>query len=335
LSAKDYSFVHFDGLNRYYLAAGHKKLRKHFRYGPSVRDEFQFPEIGRSVRSLVLRHQDALDRVRAAATADIAAQREAVERAESRLADLDEKLSAAHAALDQTRDELGRTQRQLNQMRAALEETHDALARTQSELEQTQGARERALDELGLTRGALGRATEEKERLTAAWSQQRAHLRTELEKLTRGFWWRFSRRFRKPSALLAALAAELAEGPELGIDRASAPVAVSWDELLGHDGEAFVRCAHATLLGREPEPARLRGDLARLMLGTSRETLAVELSLSDEGRRFAAEQPGAGAPLRRYRRRYRPFIGPLPAVATNWRRRPRPAGRSATHGGTG
>jgi len=40
LTAKGYRFVHFDGLNRYYLSDAHPELAIHFRSGPNVFDEF-------------------------------------------------------------------------------------------------------------------------------------------------------------------------------------------------------------------------------------------------------------------------------------------------------
>jgi FkbM family methyltransferase len=62
LLAKGYSFVHFDGLNRYYLSAIHRDLKKHFRYGPCLWDEFLLPEVSRPVQALMQRHTEALER---------------------------------------------------------------------------------------------------------------------------------------------------------------------------------------------------------------------------------------------------------------------------------
>jgi FkbM family methyltransferase len=67
LIAKGYSFVHFDGLNRYYLSSAHPELAEHFRYGPSIWDDFQLPESSRLVRSLARRQDEYLDRVQAEA----------------------------------------------------------------------------------------------------------------------------------------------------------------------------------------------------------------------------------------------------------------------------
>jgi FkbM family methyltransferase len=58
LTKKGYRFVHFDGLNRYYLAKGHKELESAFNSGPNVFDGFQLngtannPFCGHVVQSL-------------------------------------------------------------------------------------------------------------------------------------------------------------------------------------------------------------------------------------------------------------------------------------------
>lgn len=41
ITSVDYQFVHFDGLNRFYIASEHEELREHFDLPPNVFDEFQ------------------------------------------------------------------------------------------------------------------------------------------------------------------------------------------------------------------------------------------------------------------------------------------------------
>ncbi len=464
LFKKGYSFVHFDGLNRYYVSAAHGDLKKHFRHGPTIWDEYQLPEISYRTTTLRQRHSEILGRVRAEAEVSIARHAEAVAQTQADVDQLNKALASSHGALDQVRGELeqkrtelaqahgvldqarteleqkrtelgqahgvldqargeleqkrteidkarheleemrgelNQAQGELSQTRGALEQTRDTLdqmrgelgetrgdlkqsrgelsqarseldrtrgtldltrkeldqmrgaveraqggfeqargelVQTRAELDQMRGALDRALDEVGRTNGALDQARSELEqahsehaqtrgelvqaraaldlmsadmqRQGEGWSRQRARLMAELAAVTGSFWWRVSAPFRRPPASLAVLAAEIAADSEIGAGGGGSPaVAGSVDELLNHDGEEFIRCAYATLLGRQPDPQALRHFLGQLMVGASREAILVELSASDEGRRFGAKLPGLEGLVRRHGVFGRPVVG--------------------------
>jgi glycosyltransferase involved in cell wall biosynthesis len=110
---------------------------------------------------------------------------------------------------------------------------------------------------------------------------------------------------------LAVLAAEIMANRELGAGKERPPVAGSLDELLNRDGETFVRCAYATLLGREADSKGLRYFLGQLLLGSSREAIAAELSASREGRQFGARLPGLDGLVRRHHLLKTPIVGPF------------------------
>ena len=149
----------------------------------------------------------------------------------------------------------------------------------------------------------------ETRQLHEAWSRERARLMAALRAFSGTFWWRLSVPFRTPGTLLADLAGEIIAHSGSGPAGVCSPIAGSAEELLNHAGEPFVRCAYATLLGREPDPDGLRHYLDLLTRGTRREAVAVELSRSAEGRSFCAELSGLDRLVRRHHPRYRAVIG--------------------------
>lgn len=89
VSTRGYRFVWFDGLNRWYVAEEHPELMGHFGIGPNVFDDYISHHLDKAwdqVKSLDIRLKD-LD----AAAGDAARQ------AETRLAEVDTALRAAHA----------------------------------------------------------------------------------------------------------------------------------------------------------------------------------------------------------------------------------------------
>ena len=248
---------------------------------------------------------------------DLDRTRGALDQARSELVRMREVFERAQSGLEQARVESGQTRAELDQMRSALDRALDELGRTnstldqaRSELEQARGEHSQTRGELSQTRDALDRLGAEAHRQGERWSRQRARLMAELAAISGSFWWRLSVPFRRSPASLAVLAAEISTDREVGVDGdTSPPAAGSADELLNHDGEGFVRCAYATLMGRQPDPQELRDALGQLMVGASRETILVGLSVSEEGRRFGAELQGLAGLLRRHRRLKRPMVG--------------------------
>ena len=51
LQAKGYTFVHFDGLNRFYISIEHKEIRRRFHLGVCW-DDFRLSDTGRLVLNL-------------------------------------------------------------------------------------------------------------------------------------------------------------------------------------------------------------------------------------------------------------------------------------------
>ena len=100
--AKDYRFVHFDGLNRYYLSAAHSELKDFFGHGPSLWDGFQLPESSRQVSSLVERQNEVLSR----AHAEAARQAETIAQGQTSIALLQTELAASCELGDRLRAEL-------------------------------------------------------------------------------------------------------------------------------------------------------------------------------------------------------------------------------------
>jgi FkbM family methyltransferase len=83
LRAKGYTFVHFDGVNRYYLSPAHRELKQHFRHGPCIWDEYQLPKGSSRTGLLGQQHNAAINQLRAEVEARVAQQSEDVARAQT------------------------------------------------------------------------------------------------------------------------------------------------------------------------------------------------------------------------------------------------------------
>ncbi|MHB8473436.1 MAG: glycosyltransferase family 4 protein [Gammaproteobacteria bacterium] len=89
-------------------------------------------------------------------------------------------------------------------------------------------------------------------------------------------------------------------------------IASSVKELLSLHDEAFIRCAYATILRRDPDPEGLRHFLARLRNGESRRAILAGIRLSPEGlQRENVLLPGLDHAIRFYRWRRWPLLGPF------------------------
>ena len=129
--AKDYRFVHFDGLNRYYLSAAHSELSDFFGYGPSVWDEFQLPGSSRQVSALVQCQNEVLGRVHAEAAANDARQAETIAQLQTSIVQLRTELAASSELGERLQAELTASSELGERLQAELtasSELGDALA---------------------------------------------------------------------------------------------------------------------------------------------------------------------------------------------------------------
>lgn len=125
LLAADYSFVYFDGLNRFYLAREHQELAESFTAPPNVFDDILLTEHSPKTRQLVATHwaerTELLEQVRACQNAA---------RATEALGESRRVLFQQH--LDLTQRALADTQQALSHSQATLALTEQALADIQA-----------------------------------------------------------------------------------------------------------------------------------------------------------------------------------------------------------
>ena len=88
-------------------------------------------------------------------------------------------------------------------------------------------------------------------------------------------------------------------------------IASSVKGLLSLHDEAFIRCAYATILGRDPDPDGLGHYLARIRNGDSRRAILADIRLSPEGRQRGNVLPAIDRAIRLYRWRRWPLTGPI------------------------
>lgn len=269
---KGYEPVYFDGINQFYVSDVHPELALFFAHGPSLWDEFQIPSVARPARELM---QQA-----------------------------SEQIAASDRRAELLSDELVATRETLER-------------RYQEALELSSRLQDGARHEIAALREDLRRVHAESERsareaqANAAVSARKiVLLGTELAQVTGSFWWRLGGAFHKRSRVLSVLAREADTSAEAGT-RSAPPPAKTLAELLDHSGEAFVRAAYVTLLGREPDPDGLDLYLDRLARNPHRELVIAALAASDESRRFAPGLPGLQRLVRTARRFRTPVVRPL------------------------
>jgi FkbM family methyltransferase len=172
LLAKGYSFVYFDGLNRYYISDAHEDLKKHFRYGPSLWDGFQIPEISRPVQALTARHNETLDQFRNEVKA------KSVELGNS-LAELERTrgdLSYVHSVLNETRSESERTKSELERTKADLSYVHSVLNKALGDSEQTKSDLDKTTADLNYVHGVLNQALGDSAQAKSEFEKTKAEL---------------------------------------------------------------------------------------------------------------------------------------------------------------
>lgn len=203
LLAKGYSFTYFDGLNRYYLSDAHADLVRHFRYGPSLWDGFQLPEVSRAVQSISTRRQEAEDHLRSQLQLSAAESQKLKVQLDVLSGDfgnLSKDLTFAHGTLSEVRTERDRHlaeaaalrvdkmqfEVELSKVRAELSYVHSVLNETRSNLDAVSGSLKQSQEELAQVHLELVRSKEEISRAedTARQTLENAdQLRNQLEQV--------------------------------------------------------------------------------------------------------------------------------------------------------
>jgi FkbM family methyltransferase len=344
---KDYRFVYFDGVNRYYLSQRHQDLIHHFAYGPCLWDEFQLPEGSRPVQSVVQRHREAFGRLQAAAQASADGYSDAIGKLESNVAELNQKLLGVSGVLTEYHVELGHARRELGAARMEREQSNrdleglrgeradllERLMESRGAIRRTEDALDTALTERDRVKAELTRALNDDAALQIALAETRSQLaraRSEVERLGNemrhsGELW-FSERTRLTTELRTMKATwwwrlgtpiRLVFGPRRasdagglpGSDGSTRPRTVH--DLLQLDDEPFVRAAYRELLGRDADPDGMRHYLGRIRSGEARESVIAQIRLSREGLPRQPTIPGLQSLIRRYRLRRTPLLGTL------------------------
>jgi O-antigen biosynthesis protein len=97
------------------------------------------------------------------------------------------------------------------------------------------------------------------------------------------------------------------------------PVAVAQNvaELLKHQAEAFVDCAYRTLLRRKPDTQGGQYYIARILSGSPKIQILMEISESEEARSVGVNLLGLAAAIKRYRLAQKPILRILFRVFTD------------------
>ncbi|MEJ7934169.1 DUF4214 domain-containing protein [Sphingobium sp. AN558] len=82
-------------------------------------------------------------------------------------------------------------------------------------------------------------------------------------------------------------------------------------EIMRADGEAFVRWAYITMLGRQADADGLAFYLRRMSEGKTKVSILKQLKKSAEGRIYGANLPGLAIAIRRAMLKRAPVVGPV------------------------
>ena len=301
---KGYELAHFDGLNHFYVSETKSVLKAHFGHGPSLWDGFQLTAESRNARELVAQFNT-----------EAAAQADALTLAHRQIRELRQEKEVARIDAGRHESDLAIAQVKLSAIRAERRRLFGDLELTHASWRQTRRLLDAALIDVRQAHDQLSRCEVDARLSTALARRHRVHLVALIEAITASRWWRLSAPFRRTPSLLALVAAEYVTDT----DNVDAPLgAGTLQELLDYNGEAFVRCAYATLLGRGPDPEGLRHYLGRLALDSSRERIVASMCMSPEGLRFAAKLPGLDALVAHYRLHNKPVLGALMRSTGIW-----------------
>lgn len=196
LQARGYTFVHFDGRNRFYLSSQHWGLRGYFLFGPSFQDGFQLSETSRSVSAVVQKyrqissqHEVDINEMSAKARADVGELNAALASVQRQLAENHENLDHVSGELSRSQDESRQVRIELSETQAKLEDAGGELGRARATIEQAKAEQDQFQNEsqqariaLHETQGQLGDAREELRQARAIIEQAKTELgQTQIE----------------------------------------------------------------------------------------------------------------------------------------------------------
>lgn len=220
------------------------------------------------------------------------------DRTSRRLVETERDLAATAAQLAETRRQLDRAGKDLRDMAVDMAQARASARQLTIEFQDQRdllaARQERALAaqaEAIETLSGLNNANAEIARLRALVDEsirEQERLSTTLRKVLGSRWWRATAPFRGASDVTLST-----------VPLPPARAAGSIDELLAYDGEALLRRAYLTFLGREPEPEGLAAHLTQLRKA-GRERMLYAIATSEEGRRFGASVPGLDTLVARF-----------------------------------
>lgn len=178
LFSKGYSFAYFDGLNRYYLSDAHNDLGQYFRYGPSIWDGFQLPEISRAVQAVSTRHQEIEDHLRSKlqkSATEVKETKARLDAVHGNFEKITRDLTFTHGTLSEVRAERDKhllesatlrvdkiqLEAELSRLKADLSYVHGVLNETRRNLDVVDGDLKKSQEELREARRELVRSKEE------------------------------------------------------------------------------------------------------------------------------------------------------------------------------
>jgi len=184
LSAKSYELAYSDGLNRYYLSSAHKDLKRHFRHGPSVWDQYQLPVGSYHTLAIDKHYAEQLSQVRSeveSGAAELDRLREILEQTMAQLevtrvtADESSKqharsnVEAANSQHDllEARDTIGQLEIQLVSLRDELRDAGVRMAELTGELSLVRQASKETQDLLSCTESLLSESRGDLEKARA------------------------------------------------------------------------------------------------------------------------------------------------------------------------
>jgi len=293
---KGYELAYIDGLNRYYVSSDHQELKRAFRFGPCIFDDFEMSESAWSFKSVRRHYEERL--------ADVTHQRrEQEERAQA----LHEDLMALRETHDGLRQRMEESERQFE---AALEAQREARLASEVRAAGLDLQAEAARDREALLRKDFIRQSEQAALIAAQLVQMQRTISWQLTSPLRslGRFLRVDRqRFDNHSAVATIVVKYPSNGrlPSFGAQQNfSAVLPVVFvdleqhlshqmskmlpiqhvDQLLELNGPRFLSVAYQTLLGRSPDPEGTSYYLGLLRAGNGKASVIAQLGQSKEAK---------------------------------------------------
>jgi len=257
--AKGYDLAYRDGLNRFYIDQARPELAEKLNFPPNLWDDFQLSD-----------HSWGTVHVRAQLAGEVNA-------AAAALSDIEGKLGVEKASLLALTDEC-------NDLRDKLDEVQSDSASARAELETARSSEIRLGQILESKNKAIQEIYKEIER-----RHQIALTAAENMRIMEGRWfWKLARSFRLQSSnlrsnelfhLIQPLDATWVRFPS-----ATAIPGLTVYELMGLNGEAFVRQAYHAIFDRRADDRGMQFHLARLAVGYPQAAILHDFVVSREGR---------------------------------------------------